>query len=413
MRRRADACVRSPRPHARSIARIQFSSRRAYARPAADLPRNWYADRHQYGIGQSASRRARHYRRGTIAAARALGLEGLRVAFVEGDDVTADLPPEQSLAEGGTIGGFGRPLVGANVYLGVEHLLPAMRSEADVVITGRVADPSLFMAPLAHHFSWSLNDWDLLASGTLTGHLLECGMQVTGGYFADPPYKTVPNLARCGYPLAEVAADGGFVVTKLEGAGGVVDGRTVREQLCYEVHDPSAYLTPDVTADFSRVTIDEVAPDRIRLAGARGRTRPETLKVTVGFDGGFQGEGGISYSGPGAQGRAMLARDILDERIRRSHALPGRLRIDLIGMNSIHATATERATDTQDVRLHLTYAGVDRTSVELALWEVEALLCCGPAGGGGFRGQITPKVETRSAFVTRASVTARTEVLVS
>jgi hypothetical protein len=187
----------------------------------------------------------------------------------------------------------------------------------------------------------------------------------------------------------------------------------VREQLCYEVHDPAAYLTPDVVADFSGVTIEEVGPDRVRLGGVRGRPRPDTLKVTVGFDGGFQGEGGISYAGPGAQDRAKLARDILDERLKRFHKLPGRLRIDLIGMNSIHATAVERPTDTQDVRLHLTYAANDRTSVETALWEVEALLCCGPAGGGGFRGQITPKVETRSAFIPRDAIVSRTEVVTS
>jgi hypothetical protein len=350
----------------------------------------------------------------TVAVARTLGLEGLRIAYVEGDDVTDRISPDLALLEGdATVGEIGRPLVGANAYLGVEHLLPAMESEPDVVITGRFADPAIFMAPLVRRFAWRLDDWDRLAAGTLAGHLLECGMQVTGGYFADPPYKTVPDLAYCGFPLAEVEESGSFVVTKLDSAGGVVDGRTVREQLCYEVHDPAAYLTPDVVADFSSVTVEEIGPNRVRVAGARGFARPDTLKVTVGFDGGFQGEAGISYSGPGAQQRARLARDILDERLSRFMALPVRLRIDLIGMNSLHATAVERPTDTQDVRVHVTCAAGERDPVETALWEVESLLCCGPAGGGGFRGQISPKVETRSALVARDIIEIRTEVLVA
>jgi hypothetical protein len=350
----------------------------------------------------------------TVAVARNLGLDGLRIAYVEGDDVTDRISPDLALLEGNaTVGDIGRPLVGANAYLGVEHLLGAIETEADVVITGRFADPAIFMAPLVHRFGWRLDDWDRLAAGTLAGHLLECGMQVTGGYFADPPYKEVPDLAHCGFPLAEVDESGAFVVTKLDSAGGVVDGRTVREQLCYEVHDPAAYLTPDVVADFSNVTIEEIGPDRVRVEGARGRARPDTLKVTVGFDGGFQGEAGISYSGPGAQDRARLVRDILDERLNRFLRLPGRLRIDLIGMNSIHATAIERATDTQDVRVHVTFAAGDRDPVETVMWEVESLLCCGPAGGGGFRGQITPKVETRSALIPRDMIELRCEVLTS
>ena len=350
--------------------------------------------------------------RACIEVARELQLPGLKVAFVLGDDITDALAPDWALPEvGKSIGEIGRKVVGANAYLGVEQLLPAIESEADVVIVGRFADPSLFMAPVVHHYGWRLDDWDRLAAGTLMGHLLECGMQVTGGYFADPPYKSVPDLAHCGYPLAEIDAEGGLVVTKLPEAGGCVTQHTVKEQLVYEVHDPSAYLTPDVTADFSQVELHQDGRDRVRLSGVRGRERPRRLKVTVGFDGGFQGEAGISYSGPGAQGRAMLAREILVERLTRLHKRPGRLRIDLIGQNSIHATAIMRSSDTQDVRVFATYQDVERSAVETALWEVESLLCCGPAGGGGFRGQITPKVITQSTFVERDLVRPQTHVL--
>jgi hypothetical protein len=347
-----------------------------------------------------------------IEVARELQLPGIKVALVMGDDITETISPDWQLPEvGKTIGKIGHKVIGANAYLGVEHLLPAIECEADVVITGRFADPSLFMAPVVHHYDWKLDDWDRLAAGTLMGHLLECGMQLTGGYFADPPYKSVPDLAHCGYPLAEIDAEGGIVVTKLPEAGGCVTLQTVKEQLVYEVHDPSAYLTPDVIADFSNVDLTEEGRDRVRISGVRGRERPLTLKVTVGFDGGFQGEAGISYSGPGAQGRAELARDILMERITQLHKCAGRLRIDLIGLNSIHGTATTRASDTQDIRVYTTYQDFDRTAVETVMWEVESLLCCGPAGGGGFRGQITPKVVTHSAFVERGMIAAQTQVL--
>jgi hypothetical protein len=348
--------------------------------------------------------------------AQSLGIKGLTIAYVEGDEITESLPRDCALPEiDSTVSEVDMRVVGANAYLGVEHLLPAIRTGADVVIVGRFADPSLFMAPIVDRHGWELDDWDRLARGTAAGHLLECGMQVTGGYFADPPYKTVPNLAYCGYPIAEVDADGGIVVTKLAEAGGCVTQQTVKEQLVYEVHDPAAYLTPDVTADFSRANLSEQGRDRIAVSGIAGRPRPATLKVTIGFDGGFQGEGGISYAGPGAGSRATLARDILHERFTNLHRVRGRLRIDLIGMASLHATAgVERAnSEAMDVRVHVAFASPEREQVELVMWEVESLLCCGPAGGGGFRGQIVPKVITYSAFIGRDLIDARTRVLQS
>jgi hypothetical protein len=346
--------------------------------------------------------------------AREMGIAGLKIAYILGDEVTDSLSADTYLPEiGGTVGDVGLPVVGANAYLGVEHLLLALAGQADLIITGRFADPSLFMAPAVHEFGWALDDWDRLACGTVAGHFLECGMQVTGGYFADPPYKSVPGLAYCGFPMAEIGEDGDVVVTKLAEAGGCVTVQTIKEQLLYEVHDPSAYLTPDVTADFSGARIEELAQDRVRVTGLRGRPRPETLKVTVGFDGGFQGEAGVSYAGSGAQDRARLARDILVERITSFHNCRGRMRIDLIGMNSLHATAVERTTDTEDVRVHLTFASTEREQVEIAMWEVESLLCSGPAGGGGFRGQIGPKVVTYSTFLSRDVVEAQTHWLES
>ena len=207
----------------------------------------------------------------TAQVARALGLRGLRIAALEGDDVGVLIGEDTPLPDSGlTVGEVGRPMVGANAYLGADAILPALEADADVVITGRVADPSLFLAPLRHAFGWAADDWPILGAGTLVGHLMECAAQITGGYFADPGYKDVPNLAYVGFPIAEVAADGSAVITKLADAGGLVSERTVKEQLLYEVHDPAAYVTPDVVADFSRVVIGEDGRTGWRSAGRAG-----------------------------------------------------------------------------------------------------------------------------------------------
>lgn len=350
----------------------------------------------------------------TAGIARELGLDGLKVACVEGDDVGALVGPDTAFMDHpGAVRDVGLQMVGANVYLGIEALLPALEAGADVVIAGRIADPSLFLAPLVHHFGWAADDWTALGRGTLVGHLMECGMQITGGYFADPGYKDVPRLAECGFPIAEVVSDGRFVITKLDDTGGCVTPATVKEQLLYEVHDPASYLTPDVTADFSRVAVASIGPDRVSVTGASGRARPEMLKVTVGFDGGFLGEGGISYAGPNARARAELAADVVRQRLIRFNGFGGDLRIDLIGLSSLHATARVAGGESDDVRLRVAVRSTRRDDVDFMLWEVESLLCCGPAGGGGYRGQVTPCVVTHSTLISRDLVQPRLEMFVA
>jgi hypothetical protein len=348
----------------------------------------------------------------TIEIARELGLKGLKVACIGGDEVSAVMPPDQPfMDEPGDLADIKMPLSGMNAYLGVDAILPALEAGADVVIGGRLADPSMFLAPLVHRFRWKLDDMPRLGAGTRVGHLLECGMQVTGGYFADPGIKDVPDLASCGYPIAEVGEDGSAVITKLADAGGCVTPQTVREQLLYEVHDPSRYLTPDVTADFSKVRVEAVGQDRVRVSEASGTTKPKDLKVTVGFDGGFQAEAGVSYAGPSAQARGELAASIVRERMNRVHGVDSGLRVDLIGVSSLFATAGAKASDARDVRLHATMRAPKRTDAELLLWEFESLLCCGPAGGGGYRGSITPCVMTKSVLIDRECVKPTCTVL--
>ena len=347
----------------------------------------------------------------TVEVARELGLDGLVVAALLGDDVSEALGPDTPLWEGMAIGEVGRPYIGANAYLGADEILLALETGADVVITGRVADPSLFVAPLRRHFDWDSDEWERLGPATAVGHLLECASQVTGGYFADPGYKHVDGLAYVGFPYAEVSADGSACITKLHDTGGLVDERTVKEQLLYEVHDPARYLTPDVVADFSTASVTSAGRDRVRIDGAGGSPRPEKLKATVAFDGGWLAEAGVSYAGDGAQARAAMAGDIVLERMRRVHGTNAPVRVDLVGVHSLHATARDYPTDARDVRVRCAMRASSRDEAELLLWEVESLLCCGPSAGGGYRGAVTPSVVTCSASIDRDAVSPGVEVI--
>ena len=342
-----------------------------------------------------------------------LGLNGLRIAAVTGDDVSALIHDYSKLSEPAcTVGETGRSVIGANAYLGSDAIISALEEDAHVVITGRVADPSLFLAPIQHNFDWPAQDWSRLGAGTLVGHLMECAAQVTGGYFVDPGYKSVPNLAYVGFPLAEVCSDGSAVITKLIDTGGKVSTQTVKEQMLYEVHNPSAYLTPDVVADFSGVEISDEGNDRVRVDGAKGTPRPSELKVTVAFDGGYLAEAEVSYAGPGAAERASLAADIVKDRIKQVHGIDEPCRTDLIGLNAIHGLEPETHMDIRDVRLRAAFRCDDHEIADTLLWEVESLLCCGPAGGGGYRGRIEPSVLTYSTFVDRNQVAPETEILI-
>ncbi len=336
-----------------------------------------------------------------------LGL-GLKVVAVVGDDVLHALPAEQLLDNGQTVGSLGERLISANAYLGVDGILEALRADADVVITGRVADPSLFLAPQMFEFGWAADDWQRLGRGTLVGHLLECAGQVSGGYFADPGFKDVDDLARLGFPLAEVDADGHAVITKVAGSGGRVSRATCTEQLIYEVHDPAAYLTPDVTADFSQVGFVEEGVDRVRAHGAEGRTRPEQLKVSVGYLDGWIGEGQMSYGGPGAVARAQLARDVVLKRLELIGVKMQEVRAELIGMDSLHGPRS--TVEPWEVRLRVAARCEERSEAVRIGNEVETLYTNGPSGGGGASKSLRQVVAVASLLLPREAVKARIEV---
>jgi hypothetical protein len=317
--------------------------------------------------------------------ARSLGLAGIRIAAITGDDVlTAAKEHDLALEETGeTIRGLGNRIVSANAYIGAKPIADALAMGADVVITGRAADPALFLAPLVHEFGWSWDDWRALGKGTVVGHLLECAGQITGGYFADPGRKDVEGLGRLGFPIGEVREDGELVVTKVSGSGGQITPATVKEQLLYEIHDPVRYYQPDVVADFSQVRVEKVGPDAVRITGGTGGAKTGTLKVSVGYMDSYVGEGQISYAGPGAEARGRLALDIVRERLAIIGAHMTETRFDLIGVNSLHGDARSAGHDPYEVRVRVVGRAENMAEAIKIGNEVETLYTNGPAGGGG------------------------------
>jgi hypothetical protein len=343
-----------------------------------------------------------------LEIARELGCPGLKVAVVEGDDLLQVLSEDDirgiPTIEGLEIGD--NEVVAANAYLGARPIAEALARGADVVVVGRCTDPALVLGPLVHEFGWAEDDWERLAAGTMAGHLLECGGQVTGAYFADPGYKDVPDLARVGFPIAEVEESGALVVTKADDTGGLVSAQTVKEQLLYEIHDPANYLTADVILDITQVKVDEIGPDRVRVSGARGKPRPDTLKATVSIDGGWMGEAEMSYAGPNALKRAQLAVEVLKQRCREIGTnCP--VRFDILGTVSVHdgdggnAASAGAWPDDGDYRIRVASRGHDKSGIARINQEMLSLYCSGPAAGGGFRQHLTDQVQTASILVDR------------
>ena len=348
----------------------------------------------------------------TAAAARVreiaadAGHDGLRVAAVTGSDVSDrldDLHTETTEAE--PVAAYRDRTVAADAYLGVEPILVALDRGADVVVTGRVADASLFLAPLLYDFDWPYphgEPSERIGQGIAAGHLLECAGQVTGGYFADPGRADVEELASLGFPIAEVGPEGELTITKLPGTGGTVTTETCTQQLLYEVHDPSTYLGPDGVADFSGVSFAGIGPEAVRVEGAVADPPPETLKVSLGYDAGYRGVGEISYAGPNARARAELAGRIVRERLSIRGLEPRELRTDLVGVDSLHGDVG--TVDPYEVRLRVAARCVDESTARGVAREVETLYTNGPAGGGGARMETDRVVGIVSTLVDREHV---------
>ncbi|HZD51914.1 MAG TPA: acyclic terpene utilization AtuA family protein [Woeseiaceae bacterium] len=346
--------------------------------------------------------------------AKSAGMSKLRIAAVTGDDVAGrlarflDLDTFETHAPLRTVA---EKIISANAYTGARKISEALAEGADIVITGRTADPALAVGPLMHEFRRAYDDYDFLGKATAAGHLLECGSQVIGGYFADPGYKDVPDLWNIGFPMVDFDAEGNIRMRKLPDAGGMVTEATVKEQLLYEIHDPASYLTPDVIADFSHISVTHGKDESVTVAGATGHKKTGLLKVSVGYLNGYIGEGEISYGGPGALARAQLAADV----IRRRFGVIGLdledVRFDFIGVNSLFGNAgnfpRRIATLEQacgDVRLRVAGRTSTREQAQLIEREVEALYTNGPAGGGGARGNVRQTVSIASVLIPESEV---------
>ena len=353
--------------------------------------------------------------REVLRVARELGLPQVKVAVVSGDDVLEVLSARgmqlQLMESTKTLASLKDDMISANVYLGADALLPALQTDAHVIITGRVADPALFLAPLIHTFGWAADDWIRLGKGVLVGHLLECAGQITGGYFADPGFKDVQDLAHLGFPIAEVDASGDAVITKVMGSGGLVTTATCTEQLLYEIENPARYMQPDVVADFSQVRLTQIGPDRVQVGGGGGQLRPDTLKVTVGHREGFIADGQMSYAGPGAVARGQLALDVLRIRLNEAGFADYESRYELIGVNTILGDRIMPPSEPSEVRLRVVMRVPTAEQALDVVNEVEAIYVNGPASGGGATKAVREVIAAASVLIPREWVTTSVLVL--
>lgn len=330
------------------------------------------------------------------------GLHHLKIAAVTGDDVFSKIERYQNetlLENGKQIKELGSSIVSANAYIGAAGIVQALEAGADIVITGRAADPSLFLGPMMYEFGWSFEDTELIGKGTIGGHLMECGAQITGGYFADPGYKEVTELWNVGFPIMEVTESGEYHITKLANAGGLVSLATVKEQLLYEIHDPAHYLTPDVIADFSNVQVEEVAKDVVQVFGGSGKPKTGLLKTSIGYKDGYIAEAEISYGGTGSVERAKLAKNIIEKRLAAQNIEPIETRYDFIGLNSLYGDELASITKAAEVRLRVAARTADEAMAQTIIREVESLYTNGPAGGGGIYSNIKDIVSIGSILI--------------
>ncbi|RFS14518.1 acyclic terpene utilization AtuA family protein [Emticicia sp. C21] len=331
----------------------------------------------------------------------------IKVGAVYGDDVFENVSPETLAIETNEPLSKSGELISANAYLGVEGILSALQADAQIIITGRVADPSLFLAPMIHEFSWTTNDYDLMGKGTVIGHLLECAGHITGGYFADPIKKPVENMDKLGHPFADVFEDGSAIISKVEGTGGVVNLQTAKEQLLYEVINPHEYYTPDVIADFTTVYLKEIGEDQIQVTGGTGKAKPPTYKVSVGYKAFYLGEGEIAYAGASALDRAQLAGEIIEKRLKPQFP---ELRIDYIGSSAIHRTNFGNTSIPYEIRLRVAGKASNSSDAALIGEEVEALYTNGPAGGGGVRKYVTEVIGIVSILLDRKDIQPKVQL---
>ena len=344
-----------------------------------------------------------------IEIAEACNISNLKIAYVTGDDITGRIRDYNSyeLLESGKKIEDVEKIVSANVYLSAEGIKEALDAGADIVITGRVADPSLFVGPILHEFNWSEVDYDKIGQAMLTGHMLECCAQLTGGYYADPGFKDVPAPHRLGHPIAEIDEDANLFFTKAEGSGGIVCVDVCKEQMLYEIGDPSCYITPDGIADFSHVTFKQGGKDKVIAKGATSRKATDTFKVNVAYLDGFFGTGEISYGGTNSLKRAQLATDIIKKRWEIIGVEPEEARFDYTGYNSLYGDAISseiKQGNFTEIRLRVAVRTKTEENAKRLIRELQCMYINGPAGGSGITSNVQSVLCVENILVPKIDV---------
>ncbi|WP_142415582.1 acyclic terpene utilization AtuA family protein [Hathewaya massiliensis] len=349
-----------------------------------------------------------------LKIAKDLEITNIKIAMVSGDDITnkldkyKDIVMWQSTTPLGELHG---EILSANVYLGAEGIKEALDNGADIVVTGRVADVALFVGPIMHEFKWTEKDLYKIGQATLLGHLLECGGQITGGYFADPGYKDVDNLHILGHPIAVIDETGDFVVTKVPGSGGEVSLRTCKEQLLYEITDPSCYITPNSIVDFTNVVFKQLEKDVVLVTGAMSKGAPHTYKVNIGYHDCYIGEGEVSFGGLNSLPRAKMCADIIEKRLKIVGANIEEYRIDYLGYNSLYKTnISDVFAPKKHSEIRLRISGRTKTYEDAMLiaQEFDYLYTNGPAGSSGIESRVRKVLSIGAIIISKKDVTTET-----
>lgn len=339
-------------------------------------------------------------------------LKNIKIAMVTGDDITHK--PEQyndlHLFEKSAPVSSLENIISVNVYLGADSICKALDDGANIVITGRVADPSLFVGPILHEFHWAPTEYEKIGQAILTGHLLECCTQLTGGYYADPGYKEVPDLYRLGHPIAEINENGDLFFTKPIGSGGLVSVDICKEQLLYEIGDPAHYITPDGIADFSHVRFEQAGENVVAAKGALSHGITDTYKANIGYMDGFMGVGEVSFGGRNALKRAKLIADVIQKRWDIIQIHPLEVQFDYIGFNSLYKTDISEALvsgDVSEVRLRVAVRTKTEEEATRLIREVQCLYINGAAGSSGITTNVSSILSIENFLIPRTQVTPR------
>lgn len=348
-----------------------------------------------------------------------MGLKGLKIAVITGDNILPRINEFRNMGEnladmetGADISGIEDSILFANAYLGAKPMVEALEMGADVIITGRTSDPAQFLAPMVFELGWRWDDWDRLAAGILLGHLMECSAQSTGGNFSGD-WWNIPSMERIGYPVAQVYENGDSVLTKPRGTGGRVDINTVREQMLYEVHNPAAYITPDVVADFTSPRLEMDGEDRVKITGARGKPRPENLKVSIGYHDGWMGEAVIRYSWPHAMKKARKAEEIIRSQFSALGLGFEEILTEYIGYNSLSGPlARGDGEDLNEVGLRIAVRTKNKADAARMPRLLPPLALNGPptASGGGAMPRPRELIGLWSALVAREEVEKQVKI---